>query len=145
MNRHDTVSVLKEIYQSAKTAMDAIESLLPKTHDHQFRSVLSAQRNEYHDIAQQAATQLLSFHELPDDVSVFAKLEVWSAVQMNTLTNTSSDHMAEIMINGSTTGMIDMTRILRSKSNLSPHAVELGQRLIQTEQKNIELMTAYLI
>lgn len=144
MNQNETVSVLKEIYQSAKTATEAISVLIPKTHSHHFHKALKMQLEEYHDIAEQAAMQLHGFRELPDDASVFTKLGMWSAVQMNTITNTNTDHMAEIMINGSTMGIIDMTKTLRSNTDISPYAVELGQKLIKTEQNNIELMKQYL-
>lgn len=144
MNQNETVSVLKEIYQSAKTAVDAINTLIPKTHSIDFRESLKTQLEEYHSVADDAAVQLRGFHELPSDVSIFTKLGMWSAVQMNIITNTNTDHMAEIMINGSTMGIIDMTKRLKNSDDISPHAEDLANRLIKTEQNNIELMKRYL-
>lgn len=144
MNQNETVSLLKEIYQSAKTAMDAISVLIPKAHDSEFRQSLKTQLEEYHNVADDAAMQLHGFRELPDDVSVFSKLGMWSAVQMNTITNSNTDHMAEIMINGSTMGIIDMTKALKNNDDVDVYATDLAQRLIKTEQNNIELMKRFL-
>lgn len=144
MNQNATVDVLKEIYQSSKTAMDAIGVLIPKAHTTEFRSSLEQQLQEYHNIADEAAMQLHGFQELPDDTSVFTKLGMWSAVQMNTITNQSTDHMAEIMINGSTMGIIDMTKYLKSHSDISEYTVDLANKLVKTEQNNIEVMKQFL-
>lgn len=144
MNQNATVKVLKEIYQSAKTAMDAISVLIPKAQASDFRTSLENQLEEYHNIADEATMQLHGFRELPDDVSVFTKLGMWSAVQMNTITNQNTDHMAEIMINGSTMGIIDMTKYMKNNHDISPYVTDLASRLIKTEQKNIEVMKQFL-
>ena len=88
--------------------------------------------------------QLSGFRELPDDSDVFTKLGLWSSVQLNTVTNKNVDHMAEILISGSTMGLIDMTRFVRSDKDIDQYALELGNRLITTEQKNIEIMRNFL-
>lgn len=144
MNQYETVKMLKEVYQSSKTAMDAISMLMSKTDSAEFRESLKAQLDEYHDIADQAVMQLYGYRELPEDMDVFTKLGLWSSVQMNTVTNKNVDHMAEIMISGSTMGIIDMTRFVRSDKDIDGYAVELGNRLIDVEQKNIDIMRRFL-
>lgn len=144
MNQYETVKMLKEIYQSAKTAMDAISLLMSRTDSPQFRAVLKNQLDEYHDIADQSVMQLYGYRELPDDSGVFSKLGLWSSVQMNTVTNKNVDHMAEIMISGSTMGIIDMTRFVHSDKDIDGYAMELGNRLISVEQKNIDIMRRFL-
>lgn len=144
MNVQYTVDLLKEVYQSAKTAMDAISILIPKARDSDFKNILEYQLNEYHLIADEAMMQLQGFRELPDDTDVFTKLGMWTAVRMNTVTNSNTDHIAEIMINGSTAGMVDMTRYIRTHPDCDVYSVELANRLISTEEKNIQYMRAYL-
>lgn len=144
MNQYETVKMLKEIYRSSKTAMDAISILLSKTDSPEFRQSLQGQLDSYRDIAEQSVMQLSGFRELPDDSDVFSKLGLWSAVQINTFTNKNVDHMAEIMISGSTMGIIDMTRFVHSDRDIDVYAVELGNRLIDVEQKNIDIMRSFL-
>ncbi len=144
MNQHETVRMLKEIYRSSKTAIEAMEILISKSDSPDFTASLQVQLDEYHDIADQAIMQLSGFRELPDDNDVFTKLGLWSSVQLNTITNKNVDHMAEILISGSTMGLIDMTRFVRSDKDIDKYAIELGNRLIATEQKNIEIMRNFL-
>jgi hypothetical protein len=144
MDRENTVALLKEIYQSAKTAMDAISVLIPKARSPKFRASLEKQQAQYHKVASDATVQLQGYRQLPDEVSVFSKLGMWSAVQMNTITNQNTDHMAEIMINGSTMGVIDMTKFMKNHPDVEPHAADIANRLIEIEQANIEIMKQYL-
>lgn len=144
MNIQYTIDLLKEIYQSSKTAMDAISILIPKTKDPDFKNILEYQLNEYHSIADEAAMQLRGFRELPNDGDVFTKIGMWTAVKMNTVTNSNTDHMAEIMINGSTAGIVDMTRYIRTHPDCDVYSSELADRLISTEENNIKYMRGYL-
>lgn len=144
MNQQETIKMLKEIYRSAKTATDAIAILMPKSNSYEFSLALERQMSDYQDIAQQALMQLSGFRELPDDNSVFSMLGMWSAVQLNTVTNKNPDHMAEILISGSTMGLIDMTRFVHSDKDIDGYAVDLGNRLIAAEQKNIDIMRSFL-
>ncbi len=59
MENTNDVILLHEIYQSARTAMDAIGAILPKTKDQSLVSGLSTQRTQYHDLAKEAAQRLL--------------------------------------------------------------------------------------
>ena len=69
---------------------------------------------------------------------------MWTAVRMNTVTNSNPDHIAEIMINGSTLGIVDMTKYINSHEGCDVYAVDLANRLIDTEEKNIEYMRGWL-
>jgi len=63
---------------------------------------------------------------------------------MSTVTNKNPGHMAEIMINGSTMGVIEMTKYLHANHNVDPAARVLAHKLISTEQHNIDLMKNFL-
>ena len=144
MDQTETVRLLKEVYQNSRTAVDAIGTLLPKTSSEDFASSLRRQMEEYRKIADDAAMQLRGFRELPEESGVFSKLGMWTGVQMSTLVNKSTDHMAEIMINGSTMGVIEMTKYLNANPDVSSFALDLARRLVAAEQDNIDVMRRYL-
>lgn len=144
MDQNKTVELLKEVYQSCITAMDAIGILIPKTNSMTFRASLQQQQEEYHQLADEASMQLQGFRELPNENSVFSKLGMWTSVQMSTITNQNTEHFAELMINGSTMGIIEMTQLLNHTDGIDPHAKDLAERLLETEHNNIELMKSYL-
>lgn len=144
MNQNATVTLLKEIYQNARTAVDAIQVLLSKSTSSHFTASLHSQISEYRQIANEAAEQLRGLRELPADNPIFERIGMWASVQMSTMANKSPDHMAEIMINGSTMGVIEMTKRLHANRNVDPATQALAHKLISTEQHNIDLMKYFL-
>ena len=63
---------------------------------------------------------------------------------MNTLADKSSDHIAEMMIQGSIMGVIDMSRSLKRYSQAESSVKKLGEKLIETEENNIQQMKGFL-
>lgn len=80
----------------------------------------------------------------PDEKTGIKKMMLWGSVQMNTLMNTSTQHMAEMMINGTTMGIIDMTKKIHQLPDADKGARELAEEFISGEQQNIEDLKAYL-
>ena len=75
---------------------------------------------------------------------MFSHACLWGSVQMNTLADKSADHIAEMMIQGSIMGVIDMSRSLKRYSQADSSVKKLGEKLIETEENNIQQMKGYL-
>ena len=72
----------------------------------------------------------------------------WASVgiAMNTMIDASSSHLAEMVIEGSTMGITDTTKVINEYEN-DPEcreAVELARKIVKFEQDNIEIMKKYL-
>ena len=63
---------------------------------------------------------------------------------MNTILNTSTSHIAELMIRGSNRGIIDMNKTLNRYPDAKGSAVELAKELMDFEEKNITRLKKYL-
>ena len=61
-----------------------------------------------------------------------------SAIHINTLLNTSTSHLAELMIQGSNRGITDMCKSLNHNATEKSMATELARELMDFEEKNIE-------
>lgn len=144
MDQAGTVELLREVYKNAKTGKDAIEALIQKSDSVAFSEALQRQRQVYHNLADAALLQLRTFRELPADSGVFSKLEMWTGVQMRMMTNKSTHHMAEILIDGSTAGVNDLSRLVNANPGLDRSAVELAKKLMDAEQEHINLMRRFL-
>lgn len=58
--------------------------------------------------------------------------------------NKKPDHIAEIMINGTTMGIIDMTKKLNQLDYADAGAKQLAEDYLTNEQQNIEIMKKHL-
>lgn len=144
MNNNESIELLRKTYENAKTGMDAIGLLMSKIQTTGFGNLLSEQKAKYYEIAREAALQLGGYQELPPEGGVFSRLGMWSSVQMNIVNSKRTDRMAEVMINGSTEGMIEMRRLINRFRNADPRTLALANRLVDAEQENITLMQHYL-
>ena len=66
-------------------------------------------------------------------------------LRAQTALDPSTSKLAEMMIQGSTMGTVEMTRRLHQLSDQSdPELVSLGRHLLQTEEQNIQQMKRFL-
>ena len=63
---------------------------------------------------------------------------------MNTLFNTSTSHLAELMIQGSSRGITQMCKVLNHNPQTQSMSVELAKELMDFEEKNINILKKYL-
>ena len=67
-------------------------------------------------------------------------------LRAQTALDPSTSKLAEMMIQGSTMGTVEMTRRLHQLSDQSdPELVSLGRQLLQTEEQNIQQMKRFFV
>lgn len=143
MNNRNT-EFLTKIYQNARMGCESISYVSEKTSDDELKKSLLKQHEQYNGVAQDA-TELLNKHGEPaKDKGPVSKAMVWSGVQMNTMADKSSDHIAEMMIQGSMMGVIDLSRNLKRYSDTESSVQKLGEKLIEVEENNIQRMKSFL-
>lgn len=135
--------MLNAIFRNAKMGVVGINSV-SKYAGMQLCSELKKQKKEYADICREAH-RLQSAKDHPvKGLSSFAVKgsEMLSKVKLSY--DSSDSKIAEMMINGSVMGI---TKIIRSKRAYEGHdkrVRELSQKLLLTEQNNIESMKSFL-
>lgn len=144
MDTNTAKSVLNNIYLNAKTGSRGINDLMPKADSADFLAQLKAQDDTYRTIQQEAANQLIQMGEAPTDIGPLKKASMWASVNLNTLVNSDTSHLAELMITGSTMGITQMTKVLNGYQNPDPQIKALGDRLVQTQQQHIDQLKTYL-
>jgi len=106
----------------------------------------SAQVDESHDCCTEAVERGYLIEEYITQHPEIARLNASTVntVRVYTLIDKTSSHMAEMLIQGSSMGMIDNTKTLNTHKNLSPQVAKLTQRLNQIEENNVQAMKRYL-
>lgn len=135
---------LNKIYQNAQMASESISIVAQKVQDKNLLSDLNTQHQQYAAITSKATTELSNANELPKEKSALSQTAAWGGIQMNTLFDKSPDHIAEMMIQGSTMGIIDMTRTLKQYSDVPQNLKALGYELVTVEENNVQRMKNYL-
>lgn len=137
-------AVLNDIYKNAQAGCQGISDLLPKVSNSNFRNDLKTQESEYKTISQLASEQLMQMGETPSEIGTLQRVGMWASVNANTMMNSDTTHLAEMMINGSNMGITNMTKVLNNYQNPNPQVKGLADQLITTEHQNIQRLQTYL-
>ncbi|SMC56551.1 hypothetical protein [Papillibacter cinnamivorans] len=144
MNFNNEAALLCGVYHGADIGCDSIRTLLPKVKNPEFRSDLKTQYQQYQEIQNQAEEQLKTLGQCPEAASLPAKMGIMASIHLNTLANRETSHLANMMIQGSTMGITEMTKALNHYGPGDPKVRSLAENLVNTEQGNIERMKKYL-
>lgn len=146
----EEILIYREIQKNAEAAIKAIETLEDKVYEEEFALQISRQSLKYSDIRNRAVDRLLEAKAEPERANYLSDAVRRGVIHFNTLFNTSTGHLAELMIQGSNRGMISMLKVLKHnpKERIAPGGVsmatELAEEFIAFEEKNMEIMKKYL-
>ena len=140
------VEMLEKIYKNMKMGSDSMVNLMPSAKDDEFKSLMTAQLDGYEKFASQARQRLLEFGGEPKEENMMTKMWASVGMKMNTMMDSTTSHLAEMIVEGSTMGMTDTIKVLRDYENtdVSETAMKLCKDIIKFEEKNIEIMKKHL-
>lgn len=141
---NDNTELLSGIYKLSQTGMEATKAVLQKTEQTKLRSELEEQYNDYSDASAKAEQELVSNGVMPKDLDMLTKAMMWGSIKMNTLGDISPEHIAEIMINGTTMGIVDLTKHIGACTNADENIRNYAKDFIQNEERHIENLKAFL-
>ncbi len=136
---------LDAIYKNAKMGADSIINLLPKVEDDAMRSIMTAQLDGYERYAARAARVLKERGVEAKEENIFTRFSVKMGMAFNTMLDSTGTHIAEMMLEGSNMGIVDLTRLLNHyKPVEDSEAVRLAREVLRFEEGNLEQLKRYL-
>lgn len=140
---HNT-EFLNYIYQNSQMGITTIEQLTSKVEDRPFSRQLRAQLKEYKSINREASDQLHKNGQTEKSIPITQQAGAYMSISMKTMADRSPSHISEMMMQGSVMGIIDVSRNLK-KYNCASHKVKsLAEKLLKTEENNIQSLKSYL-
>ena len=144
MISNEEVSVLRESGYNARMALEAIDTVLNKVYDEELSYELNCQANKFRELERKIMRTMKREGISPREQSRLERAMRWSAIQANTLLNTSTGHVADLMIQGNTRGITDLMKVVHNNKAKGSYATELARELMDFEEKNIEKLKSYL-
>ena len=83
-------------------------------------------------------------NEAPPEENLMNRTMLWGGIQMNTLLNASTEHLADLMIQGNTRGMIKGLKNIHQFGRQDEQIHILSQKLLDCETANIRQMQGFL-
>ena len=138
------MALLNFVYQNAEMGKETIPKLAKMVENTEFRRVMESQLSEYQTIYNTAEEKIKKSNQEAKGVGTMEKISAYTILNLNTLLDKSSSHIAEMMMQGSNMGIIDITKKLRECPDAEPDTIRLAQKLLKTEEHNLEEVKEFL-
>lgn len=127
--------ILAEIYRNCQLALTSIADILPAIEDEKIKAEILRQHEEYEKISAKAAVIAKNKGLELKEPNPLKKAMMWGSIKMNTLTDNSTPHIAEMMIQGTVMGITALkTSLSDSEGYGDGEIVELLKELITLEE-----------
>lgn len=138
------VAVYREIQRNTEMAIKAIDTVSDKVYDDTLAMQIARQSLKYEELHNEAMKQLIEAKAEPYHGNYLSDMMLKTGIHYNTLLNTSTSHIAEMMIKGSTAGVLEMERVLHHNQEAGECPVALANQLIAFEEKSMKQLKDYL-
>ena len=137
-------AVYREVQRNTEMAMKAIDTISGKVYDDDLALQISRQSLKYAELYNEASRQLMEGKAERYQSNVLTDAMLRTGIHYNTMLNTSTGHIAEMMIKGSNEGILEMEKVLKHNENAGERPTALAKQLIDFEQSNIKRLKDYL-
>lgn len=138
------IKALDELNKGSCMGVDAINFILDKVEDDEFKKVLTDQKDEYEKLTDKIGALYKEFSkDDPHETNAMNKVMTWSSVEMKTLTDHSNSKIAELMLQGTNMGIIEGRRLLNHKSG-NEKVDNIIDEYVNMQEKFVEILKKYL-
>lgn len=136
--------LLNFIFKNAEMGKETTAQLIDIVEDENYKRILESQLEEYTRIYDISVQKLKKHNEEIKPINPFSKASAHTMINMRTLTNKSPSHISDMLIKGTTMGIVDMTKKIKEYPDADEEILDLANRLLELEEKNIEECKKYL-
>ncbi len=142
--KSDDAKVLREVQRNTKMAMKAIDTITDRVYDDDLSMHITRESMKYAELYNKATDRLLNGREASYRENGIQDMMLKGGVRANTMLNTSTSHIAELLIQGSNRGLTSMWKAINHNENAGNVSMEIAKELMDFEEKNIEKLKQYL-
>ncbi|MBR2336430.1 MAG: hypothetical protein IKA61_00590 [Clostridia bacterium] len=137
--------VLTSIYKNAHIGLHSISNIIGETDHPDMKAELNEEYEGYEKFIGSLSAYMKEIGLEPKDIGVMKKAFMFTAIKMNTMTNDSKSHIAELMIKGTVMGITELIEIKNGHENeLGEKTKELLNELLKLEESYEERLKKLL-
>lgn len=136
--------LLARVARAAQMGCIGIDAVLDRAEDAALRQALCDQRAEYRAIEAEARSLARARGGRVRDVPKMAGRSARAMARMQTVLNSSGSHIAGMMIEGNTKGLIKNLRDLHAYTGSDVRTGAVARRMVAAELSNIDQMKPFL-
>ncbi|MBQ8235753.1 MAG: hypothetical protein IJZ37_03600 [Clostridia bacterium] len=144
MKKDQTTQLYQEIYKNALMGLGTTTHLLKGNRGRDLSDSLRCQSAEYLSVCRNVQNRMKERGGKPKGLSRMEKIRTDGMVSLNLMMNDSDSHVAQMLMTGSTMGMINAEKKLKKFPNADPYAKALMKHLSDYERDTLEKMKGFL-
>ena len=141
---NQTEKLLQSIIENARLGEDACDQLLSRAEELKIREELMLEKQNYAATVRDAECMLQEMGMRPRPKGMMARMGMWMGMQMDTMTDRSASHIADMLIQGSTMGIVEITKARNSLPDADGKAHGIAADMITKQQEAIDRLKAFL-
>jgi hypothetical protein len=112
----NNINILDELNKGCCMGVDALKLILEKVNENDFRGLLENQVKEYLNFSNKISQLYKEYtNDEIHETSKMTKMMTWYGVQKDTILDDGISNLADMLIRGTTMGIIEGRRILNNK------------------------------
>lgn len=140
----EDINALDEVNKGCSMGIDAINYILEKVEDDNFKDFLKKQSHDYSEISNEIEQIYNKYNEgEPHETGILNKVMTWYGVNMKTLTDHSNSKIAELLLQGTNMGIIEGRKILNNKK-LNNEVSNIINDYVKMQEECVEVLKKYL-
>lgn len=143
MENHNS-QLLNAIFKNVTMATHAIDSIRDKIEDKKLSKLLEKQNKIYEDITAECKSLSSEINSNLEGINVFAKMSSSVTINMKTMMNNDSDHIAEMLIQGTTMGITDLIKAMGDFNTAHHEIKNVATKLQHSEEEFVDSLKTFL-
>lgn len=141
-----TDTLLEEFYKITSMGVTSLTDIMNRVKDKTFREELTRQIETYSQYTDKIGKLLYRDGKTPKEENMMTKLWAKIGTAMNTMNDSTTSHLAQMVIEGNTMGITEGTRLMREYENTScsEEALSIARDVIRFLEDSVEKTKAFL-
>lgn len=138
------LNALDELNKGATMGMDAINVVIKYVKDERFKNTLIEEYADYEAVSDKVKSiYKKKASKKPHETSMMNKMMLSCGVKMNTIKDKSNSKLAEILIEGTTMGIVEGRKMLNNKK-IDNEVSKLISAFVKIQEEHVETLKKYL-
>lgn len=139
------VKIVNYIMQNCEMGISSLKKLREMLESNEMQQELSEELKSYKSIYDKASRVNENLRGERTPVNMMQKFMAKMGVKMNVMMDKSDSHIAEMLIQGTNMGIIELNKILNSNPDYSNEEIlSILKELLEFEERRINKLKAYL-
>ena len=142
---NNNLNVLDEVNKGATIGMDAINFVIDKVGDSEFKKTLDLEYNKYKDISRRVNNLYSNYSDKePHETNTMNKMMTWYGIQMKTMTDDTTSKLSELLMQGTNMGIIEGRRLINQNPDADKDVKGILDDFVTMQEDSVETLKKYL-